>query len=243
MPNSYPFGADPMTKIYAVIHHLNPSLSLAQAKLAVDGGADGVFLISHEGEDSAVAQVAGQLRYIWDTWPAQPDAAAPFIGVNLLQTNPSSALVLAASLRLDAVWIDAPGVSSGGPTPGAQLLTECMRRHPGVSVFGSVAFKYQPVDPDPAGAAAQARAAGMIPTTSGAATGVAPSLLKVKSMSAATGGLLAVASGMTPANVAAYTPFLSHILVATGISRAEHFIDPQLLAQFVAAARGPARAA
>lgn len=232
-----------MTKIYAVVHHSNLPLSLAQAKIAVDGGADGVFLISHKGEDSAVAQVAGQLRYIWDTWPAQRDAAAPFIGINLLQTNPSSALVLAASLRLDAVWLDAPGVSSKGPTPGVQLLTECMRRHPSVSVFGSVAFKYQPADPDPAGAAAQALAAGMIPTTSGTATGVAPSMANVKSMSAATGGLLAVASGMTPANVAEYTPFLSHILVATGISQTEHSIDPQLLASFVAAVRGPARAA
>lgn len=232
-----------MPKIYAVIHHLNPTLSLAQAKVAVEGGADGVFLISHEGEDSAVAQVAGQLRYIWDTWPAQHRAQPPFIGINLLRTNPSSALVLAASLRLDAIWLDAPGVSSKGPTPGAQLLAENMRRHPGVDVFGSVAFKYQPREADAAGAAAQALALGMIPTTSGAATGIAPSLPKVKSMSAAAGGRLAVASGMTPANVAQYTRYLSHILVATGISLNQHMIEPRLLAQFVATVRGPAAAA
>lgn len=117
-----------------------------------------------------------------------------------------------------------------------------MRKFPAISVFGSVAFKYQPDEPNPAEAARQALAVGMIPTTSGAATGLAPEIAKIKGMSAAASGRLAVASGMTPDNVAEYAPHLSHILVATGVARDEHTLDPLLLRRFVAAVRTHAAA-
>ncbi|MEJ8837616.1 hypothetical protein [Ramlibacter sp. AN1133] len=225
-----------MTLILPVVHHLNSELSLTQARLALEHGADGVFLISHQGLDQAVLQVAARLRHAW----SQPVAATgelPFVGVNLLQTNNPGALEMAARLRLDGVWFDSPGVNSHGATPRTKKLVEDIQRYPDVTVFGSVAFKYQPDEPDPAGASREALKLGMLPTTSGDATGMAPELSKIQSMSAAVKGRLAVASGMNPENVSAYVPFVSHILVATGISHDEHTFDPARLDRFVAAVR------
>jgi len=75
--------------------------------------------------------------------------------------------------------------------------------------------------------------AGFIPTTSGSATGKAPQLAKIISMSQH--GVLAVASGMTPDNVSDYAPYLSHILVSTGISLDEYRIDPDKLKRLISA--------
>ena len=47
------------------------------------------------------------------------------------------------------------------------------------------------------------------------------------------GGALAITSGMTPENVATYAPALTHILVATGVSRTEHHIDPAKLTALI----------
>ena len=106
-----------------------------------------------------------------------------------------------------------------------------------------MAFKYQPVEHDPAAAAQQARDAGFLPTTSGTATGAAPELAKIKAMAAEGPGgpRLAVASGMTAQNVAQFAPHLSAILVATGVSFDEHHFDPGRLDQFVTSVRATAR--
>jgi predicted TIM-barrel enzyme len=225
-----------MPKILPVIHHLDVETSLAQAELARAAACDGVWLICHNHRDPEVLQAAARLKH---RWSQALDSERLFIGVNLLYTNNANALEFAHQLRLDGVWLDAPGVNSHGANERAKRLAETMReRFPAVPVFGSVAFKYQEHEPDPAEAARQAKALGMIPTTSGEATGIAPDLAKIEAMSAASKGLLAVASGMTPSNVAQYAPFLSHILVATGVSRGEHEFDPARLTAFVAAVRG-----
>lgn len=227
-----------MPLILPVIHYLNASQALSQAALALSAGADGVFLLSHHGEDTAVCQAAKQLR--WSSSSNVTAAgAAPFIGINLLNTAPTAAYEIALQLGVQGLWLDAPGVNSHGPARQALKLSEQIKAHPGLQVFGSVAFKYQPEEPDPPAAAREALALGMLPTTSGDATGVAPSVEKVRAMSLAAGGQLAVASGMTPANVSAYAPLVSHLLVATGVSTAEDgYFDATKLRAFVAAARG-----
>lgn len=225
-----------MTKIYPVIHYQDAATSRDQAAIALEHGSDGVFLISHNDEDKAVLQVAGQLRHAWGS-ATTAAGELPFIGVNLLNTNNPAALEFAAQLRLDGVWLDAPGVNSHGPSQRTKKFAEDMAKYPGVAVFGSVAFKYQPDEPNPPEAARAALALNMIPTTSGSGTGMAPELSKIALMSKAVDGRLAVASGMTLENVAAYVPYLSHILVATGVSLDKHRFDPQRLARFVAAVR------
>jgi predicted TIM-barrel enzyme len=110
---------------------------------------------------------------------------------------------------------------------------DLMTEQPELQVFGSIAFKYQPLEADPPLAASNAAGVGMIPTTSGAATGRPPTLEKIVSMSEATGGRLAVASGMSCENITAFSPHLSHALVSTGVSLDDYHFDVKVLTEFV----------
>jgi uncharacterized protein len=221
-----------MPKILPVVRLLDAEQARVQAELALDCGADGVFLISHRGEDKQVLQLAGQLRHRW-TGRSSSNGQPAWVGVNLLDTSPLAAHEFASQLHLDGLWLDAPGVNSHGPAKQALKLKDQMAIRPAMSVFGSVAFKYQPDESN-----RQAMALGMIPTTSGSGTGIPPSVEKIRTMSGATGGTLAVASGMTPENVHIYAPMVSHILVSTGVSKDEHTFDAAKLTRFVRTASG-----
>lgn len=217
-------------QIYPVIHFLNPGLVLEQVALVQRVGASGVFLISHLGDDAALMEVARQAKALHPNLP---------VGVNLLSKRALEAATLALAAGLDMAWSDEPVVNAAGLAgQGAQLQALLGTVGAPFEFFASVAFKYRAPEPDPVGAAAQALAAGFVPTTSGAATGRAPEEQKIRTMSGATGGRLAVASGMTPDNVAAYAPLLSHILVATGVSFDEHHFDPARLALLIDRAKG-----
>lgn len=218
-------------RIYPVIHYLDRATAFDEILVARRCGADGVFLISHRGADQELLDVASDAKRDNPDFP---------IGVNLLTWEPNRAVFMAHASGLDMVWADNMGVSSWGLTPVGSTLSKFGRKHPEIQLFASVAFKYQAPEPSPAQAALYALEAGFIPTTSGAATGSAPELAKIVRMSGATRRALAVASGMTPGNVAAYAPYLSHILVATGVSLDEHRIDPVKLGRLIAVARAAA---
>ncbi len=223
-------------KIYPVIHHLNRNLSIAQARLAHEAGADGVFLISHNGQNSELPNVGGDIR----------DLEIPGfkVGVNFLGWSPLDAYKTAEEMGMDMLWLDAPGISSRGLSNSGVRLAQYFRDRTfdQVEVFASVAFKYQPHELIPSAAAALARNLGFIPTTSGPATGVAPDLQKVVDMYGQAGPL-AVASGMTADNVTPFVPYLSHILIATGVSVDEHHFDFEQLCRFVGTVRGVVHAA
>lgn len=210
--------------IYPVIHHLDRETSLAEALLARSCGADGVFLISHIGEDDEIVEVAAEIKEYMPNFS---------IGINLLSKSPVTACVKACEHNLDMVWADYMGVTSGKEEPLAQCLADFARQHPGIKLFASVAFKYQSLEPMPALAALKAKRLGFIPTTSGSATGKAPDLKKIEVMSLTTEGCLAVASGMTPENIGDFFPYLSHVLVSTGVSKNEYSLDPDKLRDFI----------
>jgi predicted TIM-barrel enzyme len=155
------------------------------------------------------------------------------IGINMLHTNPVAAAQAALAGKLNMVWADNMGVNSEGLSAVGEDMRQFAADHPEIALFASVAFKYQPVDLDPARAARNAQAAGFIATTSGEATGAPPDLFKIASMSVATGAELAVASGMSPENVGEFSPLLSHILVASGIAIDEYRLDPLKLTQLI----------
>lgn len=217
------------TNVFPVIHHLNSGISLGQVEVAKRCGADGVFLISHYGKDDEVVSVAA------DAKKAYPDF---LIGINLLTRLPLDAAYLARDNGLDMVWADDMGVDSKGCTQEAKTLSSFVVENPGILMFASVAFKYRLPESNPAAAAVNALNAGFFPTTSGSATGHAPDVDKIISMSNATEGILAIASGMTPENVGQYAPYLSHILVSTGISLSECRIDEEKLKKLIAVVRG-----
>lgn len=206
--------------VYPVIHYLNRDLALQQVEVARDCGADGVFLISHHSNDAELVAVAKEAKRL------PPDFR---IGINLLSEDPLYAWNQAEGAGLDMVWADDMGVDSTGSNAMAESLSRCARAFPAIQLFASVAFKYRPHEPNPPLAAKMAQRLGFIPTTSGSATGSAPEVKKIADMSAATGGQLAIASGMTPENVGDYARYLSHILVATGVGLDEYRIDPQRL--------------
>lgn len=222
-----------MIKILPVIHYLDDATAIKQAKGAYGAGADGVFLISHTGQSSMLPNIGGEIQ----------DLALPNfkVGVNFLGWDPLDAYKTAEESGMDMLWLDAPGLSSRGLSADGIRLMEYIRAHSldTVEVFASVAFKYQPPEAIPSAAAALARNLGLIPTTSGPATGVPPDLQKVVDMHGGTGPL-AIASGMTADNVATFAPHLSHILVATGVSIDDHHFDYELLQVFIARARGAA---
>ncbi|WP_291518707.1 BtpA/SgcQ family protein [Acidovorax sp.] len=204
--------------VFPVIHHLNESTTFSEIQVARTCGADGVFLISHEGADLDLLGVARTA--------IRENAGFP-IGLNLLSMGCVQACKAALVVGSNMIWADDMGVDSQGLTAEGREMENLARKEPDLKLFASVAFKYRPHEPDPVSAAAQAREAGLIPTTSGDATGHAPDPRKIVAMGE--GGPLAIASGMTPENVLIYAPALTHILVATGVSRTEHHIDPARL--------------
>lgn len=217
--------------IYPVIHYLNRDLALEQVAVARNCGADGVFLISHHGDDGELVAVAARAKQ------QHPDFR---IGINLLSKDALYAGNRAESSGLDMVWADDMGVDSTGGNAMAESLSRFARTLPSIQLFASVAFKYRPHEPNPPLAAKEAQRLGFIPTTSGTATGSAPEVRKIADMSAATDGQLAIASGMTPENVGDYARYLSHILVATGVGLDEYRIDPQRLMLLISHANSAA---
>lgn len=216
-------------KILPVIHYESAQSAYVQATVAHTCGADGVFLISHNNQNDALPSMCGSIKALLPGLK---------VGVNFLGYGVMDAYRAAALADFDMLWLDAPGFASTGLTTECVELIDHLQNDAldTIEVFASVAFKYQPVEPFPVKAASIARLHGFIPTTSGAATGEAPDLEKIKGMFDRRGPL-AVASGMTPDNIATFAPFLSHVLVATGISHDGNTFDADLLRRFIARAR------
>jgi hypothetical protein len=206
--------------VLPVIHYLDDALALRNAEIAFDAGANGVFVISMEGDDEPVVPAA---RLIKDRWPDR------IVGVNLLSLPATDALERSLAANLDATWTDRPGVSSAYIGSEAFRVADRLKTCKDHLFFGSVAFKYQADEPHPGAAARRAAALGMIATTSGTATGIAPDTTKTATMKKALADApLALASGVTPDNVESFLASVSYFLVATGISVDEHHLDPAL---------------
>lgn len=215
-------------KVYPVIHHLDVVRTYDEVSIAFECGADGIFLISHDGKDSEICHLAKELKI---KYPNKK------IGINLLQSDDHLAFEVAVHFNLDMVWSDFCGVTSKGLNRRAQQLSTMIENRKDIDFFASVAFKYQATELDPARAAIEALNAGFIPTTSGSATGVAADLDKVKIMSEASNGLLAIASGIDYNNVLEYTPYVSHILVSSGVSKDFYHIDYEKLRSLIGRVR------
>lgn len=216
----------PTLQVFPVIHINRPEQAYENAELAFKHGCPGVFLISMDGRDDAIDPIGHELvaRY--------PDK---IIGVNYLSKPAEVGLAHSLAQGFKATWSDAPGVRSDHVFSRALDVQKMLQDHPDHLFFGSVAFKYQPADPNPAEAVSRAFSLGMIPTTSGEATGKAPPMQKLFGIRASySKGPLALASGVTPENVRELGSQLTHVLVATGISRDDHEFDELKLTKLMA---------
>lgn len=207
-----------------VIHVRNEAHALPNARIAYDEGADGIFLINHRIPGYELLRVAHA---------AEKQFPQKWIGLNFLDLPPISALA-AIGPRYDGIWMDDVGVSWPG-TNGTHLRKRLCNtitwkkrdRTRSLLIFGGVAFKYRPEVEDVADAARTAATYIDVVTTSGPETGTPPSVEKIRTMRNAIGDhALAIASGMTPENVSAFTPYVDCFLVATGISTPDDNLDP-----------------
>ena len=210
--------------VIPVIHHLDEATTLAEADLAFRCGADGVFLIAHGEGNDILPYLVKKIEKKHLNW---------FVGMNLLSETPLVAVERAINIGVAGVWLDNSGVSSAGLTEEGEAIKKLHAQHPWLKIFAAVSFKGQPYEIFPAQAAEVALANKFIPTTSGTQTAVAPSVEKISIMAEATQGKLAIASGMTCENVAQFSPYLSWILVASGISRDEHHLDEDKTREFI----------
>nr|WP_250808660.1 hypothetical protein [Neorhizobium tomejilense] len=221
-----------MPKLIAVIHYLDDATSIKNAEIVEAAGYDGVCLIHMSGHDRLIEDAAVEIKKRF-----------PHLVVitNRLAMSALEMIERDAALGLDGSWCDNPGVSSGCVSPLAHsieaALIELRKTKPDFLFFGSVAFKTQPHEPDPATAAVKAKSLGWIATTSGPATGIAPDEDKLDRMKTAIASFdLAVASGITPENAEVLCQHVDWVLVSTGISASFYEFDPAKAAALRASA-------
>ncbi|MDA1096838.1 MAG: BtpA/SgcQ family protein [Chloroflexi bacterium] len=216
--------------VLPVIHVESESQAMSNAERALDGGADGVFLINHSISSEVLLEIHDSVSdRLSDAW----------IGVNCLGLSPVEVFGR-ISKQVGGVWADnAMIVESREQQPIAQRILEARRDADSCALyFGGVAFKYQRHVHDLASAALKAAGFMDVVTTSGPGTGQAAHADKIRSMKQALGAFpLAIASGITPDNIGDYLPHSDCYLVATGISRSFTQLDEDLLDRLITRVR------
>jgi predicted TIM-barrel enzyme len=216
------FGRDHV--LLPVVHPVDRERAVAAVDVAVGARADGVFLIDQGMSETEVLALIAEVR-----------ARHPklWVGVNLLGRAPAEALRVALETcgRIDGIWSDNAGVDERtDEQPRARAFVEMRERLGWTGLyFGGVAFKYQREVPAAQLGRVTALAGAFMDVvcTSGPGTGKAADPAKPAAMRAGAADVaIALASGVTTANVAAYLPYVNAFLVGTGIERELGVLDP-----------------
>lgn len=217
-----------------VVHPVDRATALASIATVHAAGARGAFLIDQGMSEADVLRLIVEVR---ERFPSL------WIGVNLLSRSPADALTTALDRcegRIDGIWADNARIderSAAQPAAAAFVDARRARGWDGL-FFGGVAFKYQRevAFADLGRAAALAHDYMDVICTSGAGTGKAADPTKVRAMrEGARGTAIALASGVTPENAAAYVPYVQAYLVGTGIESSFGVIDAAKLAALLTA--------
>ncbi len=207
------------TRIFLpVIHPVSRTTALDSIQTAVESGADGIFLINQGMTSTQVLDFIPEVyRLYQNLW----------IGVNLLGSEPEDVIDLIANLPVGGIWSDNADIDEQSDAQPAGARFEQARRKtgwPGL-YFGGVAFKYQrevPASRLPAAARHAVPWMDVI-TSSGPGTGYAASVEKAKALRSGAGRHpLALASGVSPENVAGFLPYVDAYLVASEIETAKY---------------------
>lgn len=209
--------------VLPVIHFSTLPVALENAEIAFENGCDGVFVINMdycEETDLKIPGVCAKLKFMFDNKK---------IGANFLYSDFMSMFVDNINI-IDMIWTDhlIPEIHD-------EEITKCQSERQ-IEIFESFAFKYQKADPNFINTGRSIFQKNRIPTTSGSATGSAAPIDKMVQLA----GLpkLALASGLTPDNIHMFKPYITHALVATGISDSFYTFDPIKVKDFVQAAKG-----
>lgn len=223
--------------VLPVIHVASTEQAIREALIAFDEGADGAFLIDHDGGPphalvTIVEEVRDRLLNVGHE--------RPWLGVNLLGLTPAESFAALHELHawdVRGVWCDGAATAAEGVVKHATSDGVWASLY-----FAGVAFKGQPPSGMEIGdEAALAAAFGAdVLTTSGPHTGVPCDPAKVRALRAAADPRLsvAVASGVSVGNAAALVEAgADALLVATGVSRDFHSLDSAKLRALVQAVR------
>lgn len=211
-----------------VIHAQNLPQAVYNTQIAREAGADGVFLINQGRGGSSMP-----FEELIDLYHEMRDRFPFFwIGLNSLDRGHEAIDDIPRSLQ--GLWVDSSGINETGLNEKARsfAVSREARRWRGL-YFGGVGFKYQPAPADVARAAKNAMPFVDVITTSGDATGSAPTIEKIEAIKQVIGAHpLAIASGMSPDNVQKFMPIADCFLVATGISRSFTELDSKKTTAF-----------
>ena len=228
--------------VLPVIHVRDAVQACRNAVVAIEAGAQGVFLINHDFPREELVPILGEVR---TRFPSL------WLGVNFLAVTGRDAFPVLGRLQaegvdVDAYWADDARIDERVPADEQTAAAEiaAAREASGWTglYFGGTAFKKQrPVAPSGHETAARTATAWMdAVTTSGVATGRAADRAKIAAFRRGCGNApLALASGVTPENAAGYAPDVDAMLVATGINHDGDFyeIDPARLRRLLAVTR------
>lgn len=209
-------------KIYPVVHINNPAEASKQATIALEEKADGVYLINHNGGDymSDLFQTYNMVR------ESNPQS---FIGINILGVSPLRAFQIIKYYydnkkigeMPNGLWADnAFNEQQAGETLKFKEENQTLNK---IRYLGGVSFKYtETYTEDPHLAANLAEKALTIVetiTTSGAGTGIAPTIAKISAMKKIIGekGLLSIASGLDINNIDNYQGLVDEVLIGSGL--------------------------
>lgn len=205
-----------------VIRVFDEPQALRNAAIAFQNGANGIFLIAHQSSSP------GPLRQIF--FAVREKFPDRFIGLNFLCMSTPIEAVCYVPREADGLWVDDAGLAPGNSDIAvyAKAAWETLRKvHPRCLYFAGAAFKHQKIV-----FSAEEDAKILAPycdvlMTSGEATGLPPSVEKLRAMRAAVGDHPIVsASGTSIENIGRLLPHLDGVAVATHISRSEYELDP-----------------
>lgn len=206
-------------KIIPVIHFVSKEQALLNAITAKKSGCDSVMLIDMNGT---------RVKEVYDSISVIKEVGLS-VGVNTLALSPVDAVKTHSLVGADMTWADICCTHSNQKW----ALPEIPDNH---MVFTGVAFKYQQYEPDPVGAAVRAYEAGIIPTFSGKATGVAMSgdLMNILTDPRLIGIPKAVASGVDVDNAKEHSRLFHYAFVASSITDKRELIVGDLLSSLIA---------
>lgn len=215
------FGVDRRI-VLPVVHVTSIEQASRNVELARAAGAHGAWLIDMGTSNVPLAEAYQIVRR---------NVPGFWLGVNFLHLPPTGALELGDRLGVPGVWSD----DAGDPDVVGHLRRTL---YGSTLFFGGVAFKYRP-QPESLYRAGHEAKWMDVPTTSGPGTGQSASVDKVATLRAGMGDdhPLGIASGITPANVGDFLPYVDVFLVATGISRAFDELDAELTTELVSKVR------
>lgn len=205
--------------VFPVVHVRDAGQALDQASMAVEAGADGVYLIDHDGgSPEELLDIYQQVRTALET---------AFIGLNVLHCSSGLDVFTLLSQAWESSQISSlpDGIWVDDASPHAEdlmLLRDIDDDLAAIRYLGGTSFKYTTGYSDnpmvSARAARDMAAVVDVVCTSGPGTGQAPSTAKVKAMKEAIGSQpLAIASGVDQHNIDQYRQWTNEILVASSI--------------------------